>query len=79
MPPGNAKHGHCKMPDRACPRLGKSRLEVKLKPSVLWRRLHPQLPVDAGVFLQQSALYNNLIEEVQMTLRPVKPPRKEPR
>jgi hypothetical protein len=27
--------------------------------------------------MQQSALFNNLIEEVEMTLRPVKPPGRE--
>jgi hypothetical protein len=49
-------------------------IEMKLQPSELWYRLHPQLPVDPAALMQQSALYNNLIEEVQMTLRPVKPP-----
>ena len=29
--------------------------------------------MDSEALLQLSALYNNLIEEVQMTLRPVKP------
>jgi hypothetical protein len=53
-------------------------MEVKLEPSELWYRLHPQRPVDAGILIQQSALYNNLIQEVQMTLRPVKPPGREP-
>ena len=54
-------------------------VEMKLRPSELWHRLHPDLPVDPGALLQQSALYNNLIEEVQMTLQPVKPPGREPR
>ncbi|MFI5454518.1 MAG: class I SAM-dependent methyltransferase [Isosphaerales bacterium] len=54
-------------------------IEMKLQPSELWYRLHPQLPVDAGALMQQSALYNNLIEEVQMTLRPVKPAGRGPR
>jgi hypothetical protein len=53
--------------------------DVKLKPSELWHRLHPQVPVDIGALVQQSALYNNLIEEVQMILRPVKPPGRGPR
>jgi hypothetical protein len=54
-------------------------VELKLEPGELWYRLNPQLPVDAGTLLQQSALYNNLIQEVQMTLRPVKPPGRESR
>jgi hypothetical protein len=52
-------------------------IEVKLEPSELWFRLHPQLPVDMESLLQQSTLYNNLIEEVQITIRPVKPPGSE--
>ena len=54
-------------------------IEVTLKPDELWHRLHPQVPVDYRALLQQSALYNNLIEEVQMTLRPVKPAGREAR
>ena len=53
--------------------------EVKLEPSELWFRLNPQIPVDMGALMQQSALYNNMIQEVQITLRPVKPPGKEAR
>ena len=54
-------------------------IDVKLKPSELWRRLHPQVPVDIEALRQQSALYNNLIEEVHMALQAVKPPGREPR
>jgi hypothetical protein len=54
-------------------------IEVKLKPGELWHRLHSQHPVDTQALLQQSSLCNNLIEEVQMILRPVKPPGREPR
>jgi hypothetical protein len=51
-------------------------IEWKVKPSALWDRLsaHSQQPIDAQTLLQQSELYNNLIEEVQLTLRAVKPP-----
>jgi hypothetical protein len=48
--------------------------EVRLQPSELWLRLHPGPQVDHQLFMHQSALCNNLVEEVQMTLRPVKPP-----
>jgi hypothetical protein len=48
-------------------------VEVKQKPGQLWHRLQSQHPLDSETLLQLSALYNNLIEEVHMTLRPVKP------
>jgi hypothetical protein len=54
-------------------------IDVTLKPSELWHRLHPQHPVDARALLQQSALHNNLVEEVRMTLQAVKPPGRERR
>jgi hypothetical protein len=50
---------------------------VKLEPSRLWFKLHPQVPVNTEFLLHESALHNNLIEEVQLTLRPVKPPGRE--
>ena len=53
--------------------------DVTLKPAELWYRVHPQVPADVDVLIHQSALCNNLIEEVQMTLRAVKPPGTEPR
>jgi hypothetical protein len=49
-------------------------IEVTLTPSEHWHRLHPQPPADAAALVQQSAIYNNLIEQVHMILRPVKPP-----
>ena len=52
---------------------------MNLKPSELWHRLHSQNPGGFAALLQMSALYNNLIEEVQMVLRPVKPPGREAR
>jgi len=54
-------------------------IDVKQKPSELWHRLHSQHPAHAEILLQQSALYNNVIEEVQMLLRAVKPPGREAR
>jgi hypothetical protein len=48
-------------------------IEVKLKPSELWYRLRQDLAMDDGALPHQSALCNNLIDEVEMTLRPVKP------
>jgi hypothetical protein len=50
---------------------------MKLEPSELWYTLHPERPVDGQIFVQQSALFNNLIEEVRMTLRPIKPAGRE--
>jgi hypothetical protein len=52
-------------------------IDVKLKPSELWRCVHAQNPASAEVLMQQSELYNNVIEEVQMLLRAVKPPGSE--
>ncbi len=54
-------------------------VEVKMKPGELWYRLQAQLSLDSGALMQQSAICNNMIEEVQMTIRPVKPPGREPR
>jgi hypothetical protein len=56
-------------------------IEVKLKPSELWHRLHAnsQQQPDVETLIQQGHLYNNMIEEVQMTLQAVKPPGREPR
>jgi hypothetical protein len=55
-------------------------VEVKLKPSALWRCLHAnsQHQIDAETLLRQSELYNNMIQEVEMMLRAVKPPGREP-
>ena len=49
-------------------------IDVKFKPSELWHHLHAQDPAGADAMLQQNALYNNLIEEVLIVLRAVKPP-----
>jgi predicted SAM-dependent methyltransferase len=53
--------------------------EMTMQPSELWYQLHPQRPVDAEALKVESTLCNNLIEEVQMTIRPVKPAGREPR
>ena len=52
-------------------------VEVKHIPGELWHRVHPQNPADAEILMQQSALYNNVIEQVHMTLRAVKPAGRE--
>jgi hypothetical protein len=52
-------------------------IDVKLRPGHLWNRVPAQQRMDAGALLEQSTLYNNLIEEVQMILRPVKPAGRE--
>lgn len=52
-------------------------VDVKLLPSEPWRNLHAQNPAAADALWQQHALYNNIIEEVQMLLRAVKPPGRE--
>jgi hypothetical protein len=53
-------------------------VEVKQTPSQLWHRLQSQHSVGSETLLQLSALYNNMIEEVHMTLRPVKPAGTQP-
>jgi hypothetical protein len=52
--------------------------EVNLQPSELWLRMQAQQSLDIKALVQLSAMYNNLIDEVQMTLRPVKPPGRGP-
>ena len=51
--------------------------DLKVEASELWFRLHPQRPVNVPFLMQQSALYNNLVQEVQITLQAVKPPGRE--
>jgi hypothetical protein len=43
-----------------------------LKPGAHWFRLHPGQPVDMELLLRESALYNNLIEELKIELRVIK-------
>jgi hypothetical protein len=46
--------------------------KTSLKPSSDWFRLHPENPVDVQLLLQESALYNNLIEQFEMDLEVIK-------
>ena len=48
-------------------------MQVTNKPSPLWFVLHPERPVDNKALAYEGALLNNLIEEIEMTLLPVKP------
>jgi hypothetical protein len=48
--------------------------EARFKPSDTWFRLHPEPEVDLEKLLFEGSIYNNLIEEIHMTLRTVKPP-----
>jgi hypothetical protein len=50
---------------------------VQLKPSPIWLRLNPVQPPDIQTLVQQGEVYNNIIEEVRMTLRAVKPAGRE--
>ena len=43
-----------------------------MKPSEDWFRLHPDKNVDAKLLQQESAIYNNLIEQYEMTLEVIK-------
>lgn len=47
-------------------------VETIYKPSELWSELYPDRADDTEYLLQQSALYNNLIQEVDMTLVAIK-------
>ena len=47
-------------------------IETKYKPSQHWFRLHPDPNWETKFLLQESALYNNLIEEIHMVLRVIK-------
>jgi hypothetical protein len=49
-------------------------IEARFKPSNTWFRLHPEAEVDLEKLLFEGSIYNNLIEEIQMTLQAVKPP-----
>jgi hypothetical protein len=47
-------------------------IETLYQPSAHWYRLHPGPNVDLNLLLSESALYNNLIEQLEMTLQVVK-------
>ena len=43
-----------------------------IKPSQDWFRLHPEQNVDINLLQQESSIYNNLIEQYDMTLEAIK-------
>tara|TARA_Y100001968_G_scaffold329487_1_gene378929 strand:+ start:6098 stop:6664 length:567 start_codon:yes stop_codon:yes gene_type:complete len=43
-----------------------------VKPSSDWYRLHPEKTIDAKLFQEESAIYNNLIEQYEMILEVIK-------
>jgi hypothetical protein len=51
--------------------------DTKFRPSAHWFRLHPDPNVDLNALLNEAAIYNNMIEEIHLTVRPVKPPGRE--
>ena len=46
--------------------------ETVIKPSQDWFRLHPEQNVDINLLQQESSIYNNLIEQYDMTLEVIK-------
>lgn len=48
-------------------------IETRYQPSPHWFRLYPAPQVNWELLLEQSALYNNLIQEIYMKLQVVKP------
>jgi hypothetical protein len=52
-------------------------VDVQEIPSDFWRRLQALHPLGADLIMQQKELYNNVIEEVRMLLRVVKPAGRE--
>ena len=46
--------------------------QTTIKPSKDWYRLHPDQNVDIKLLKQESAIYNNLIEQYDMTLEVIK-------
>lgn len=51
--------------------------DMRVKPSELWHHVNAHMEVTAETLMQQAAMLNNMIEEVQMDLRAVKPAGKE--
>jgi hypothetical protein len=47
-------------------------LQTTYKPSAHWYRLHPEPQVDSKLLLAESALYNNLVEELDILLDVIK-------
>ena len=46
--------------------------QTVIKPSQDWFRLHPEQNVDINLLQQESSIYNNLIEQYDMTLEVIK-------
>ena len=46
--------------------------EIRLKPSSDWFRLHPEKNVDLDLLIQESNIYNNIIEEYDMVVEVLK-------
>lgn len=44
-------------------------VDTSYTPSNDWYRLHPKRPPNLELLLQESVLYNNLIEHIEMELR----------
>jgi hypothetical protein len=51
-------------------------LQTRYRPSADWFKLHPGPQVDTEFLLSQAALYNNLIDQISMDVRVIKPPGK---
>ena len=49
-------------------------IDTKYQPSELWYKLHPGAEIDQDNLLLEATLHNNLIQEVRMVLRAIKPP-----
>ena len=48
-------------------------IDTKYKPGDLWYKLHPGPHVNLEMLLHEGSLCNNLIQEIHLTIRPVKP------
>lgn len=50
-------------------------ISTHLKPSTFWYQRHPERPIDEALFMQESLFLNNVVEEIAMTLKVIKPGR----
>ncbi len=50
-------------------------VQTQYKPSSLWYQRHPESPIDEDLFMQESYTFNNIIEEISMILKVIKPGR----
>jgi hypothetical protein len=51
--------------------------DSRFKPSDFWTRNPPDPLADFSTFMQEASLHNNMIEEIHMTLRAIKPAGRE--